>query len=327
MLKFSTRAMMASLMLSTAPAAFADKIFVSNERDNTVTVIDSDTLKVIKSIPTGRRPRGLALTPDNKELVVCIGDDNRLDVIDTDKLEVTKSFAAPGPDPEPLAINHKGYRIYVANEDDSLVTVMDRTTGQAITEIPVGVEPEGMAVSPDDSLVVNTSEQTSMAHFIDAKTNTVLANVLVDTRPREATFTKYAKEVWVSAEVGGTVAIIDTKTFETKKKLSFDVPGVRPELMQPIGIRFTLDGKTAFVALGPSNRVAVVDAATHEIKSYILVGQRPWHLALKPDGTKLYVANGMTNDMTVIDVATLKAEKSVPVGRLPWGVAVKPDPK
>ena len=124
--------------------------------------------------------------------------------------------------------------------------------------------------------------------------------------------------------VGGTVAIIDSKTFEIKKKLTFTVPGVRPELMQPIGIRFTLDGKTAFVALGPANRVAVIDTATDEIKSYILVGQRPWHLALKPDGTKLYVANGLTNDMTVIDVPSLKAEVSIPVGRLPWGVAIMP---
>ena len=86
----------------------------------------------------------------------------------------------------------------------------------------------------------------------------------------------------------------------------------------------TKDGKTAFVALGPANRVAVVDVETTTVKDYILVGQRPWHMALSPDGAKLYVANGLTNDMTIVDVATLKPEKSVPVGRLPWGVVVKP---
>jgi YVTN family beta-propeller protein len=79
-----------------------------------------------------------------------------------------------------------------------------------------------------------------------------------------------------------------------------------------------------FVALGPSNRVAVIDTATKEIKQYILVGQRPWHGELGPDGKKFYVANGLTNDITIIDVDSLKAEKSVPVGRLPWGVAIMP---
>ena len=79
-----------------------------------------------------------------------------------------------------------------------------------------------------------------------------------------------------------------------------------------------------FVALGPANRVAVIDTATKEVKNYILVGQRPWHGEISPDGKKYYVANGLTNDLTVIDVESLKAEKSVPVGRLPWGVAIMP---
>ena len=43
-----------------------------------------------------------------------------------------------------------------------------------------------MAVSPDGQLVVNTSETTSMVHFIDAETLEVVDNVLVDTRPRVA---------------------------------------------------------------------------------------------------------------------------------------------
>lgn len=101
-----------------------------------------------------------------------------------------------------------------------------------------------------------------------------------------------------------------------------EIPGVSADLIQPVGIRFSKDGKLAFVALGPANRLAVVDAQTYDVKDYILVGQRPWHMEV--DGTKLYVANGLTNDMTVIDIPTLKAEKSVPVGRLPWGVAIKP---
>ena len=79
-----------------------------------------------------------------------------------------------------------------------------------------------------------------------------------------------------------------------------------------------------FLHLGPANRIGVIDAATKEVKDYILVGQRPWHGEMSPDGKKYYVANGLTNDMTVIDVDSLKAEKSVPVGRLPWGLAVMP---
>jgi YVTN family beta-propeller protein len=163
-----------------------------------------------------------------------------------------------------------------------------------------------------------------MAHVIDNKTLKVLANILVDTRPRVAEWTPDGKAVWVTSEIGGTVAVIDGKSFEITKKFGFEIPGVDPDLIQPIGVQFTLDGKRAFVALSHANRVAVVDTATYEIEKYIILGQRPWHLAMHPDGKKLYVANGLTNDMTIIDVESLTPEISVPVGRLPWGVAVKP---
>ena len=43
-----------------------------------------------------------------------------------------------------------------------------------------------MAISPDGKIVINTSETTNMAHFIDTKTHQIVANVLVDSRPRFA---------------------------------------------------------------------------------------------------------------------------------------------
>jgi PQQ-dependent catabolism-associated beta-propeller protein len=181
-----------------------------------------------------------------------------------------------------------------------------------------------MTVSPDNKYTVATSESTSMAHVIDNASMKLIANVLVDSRPREAKFTADGSQLWVSSEVGGSISVIDPKTWKVIKKIRFQVPGVRPELLQPVGMEFSKDGKYVFVALGPANRVGVIDAKTLEVVNYILVGQRPWHLQLSPDGSKLYVANGLTNDMTVIDTASQKAEKSVPVGRLPWGVAVMP---
>jgi len=50
-----------------------------------------------------------------------------------------------------------------------------------------------------------------------------------------------------------------------------------------VGISITRDGKTGFVALGPANRIAVINGATHEVQKYLLVGQRVWHMAFTPD--------------------------------------------
>src|SRR5262249_40123409 len=58
----------------------------------------------------------------------------------------------------------------------------------------------GMGLSPDGKILVATSETSNMAHFIDTETRRIVANVLVDARPRFAEFKRDASEVWVSAE-------------------------------------------------------------------------------------------------------------------------------
>jgi YVTN family beta-propeller protein len=99
---------------------------------------------------------------------------------------------------------------------------------------------------------------------------------------------------------------------------------LRGDAIQPEDIRFTKDDKIAFVALGPANRVAVVDATSYQVKKYLLVGERVWHLGFTPDYKYLLSANGLTNNISMIDVNELKVIKSIQVGRLPWGVVVNP---
>ena len=45
--------------------------------------------------------------------------------------------------------------------------------------------------------------------------------------------------------------MIDPAKHEVNKKITFEIPGLRREAIQPVGINITKDGKTAFVALGP----------------------------------------------------------------------------
>ena len=141
---------------------------------------------------------------------------------------------------------------------------------QGLGEVAVGVEPEGMGLSPDGKILVNTSETTNMAHFIDTSSREIVANILVDARPRYAEFKQDGSELWVSAEIGGTVSVIDPVKREVKKKITFEIRGMRPEAIQPVGINLTRDGKTGFVALGPANRIAVdrrCYAPGHEVRA------------------------------------------------------------
>jgi YVTN family beta-propeller protein len=161
-----------------------------------------------------------------------------------------------------------------------------------------------------------------MAHFIDTATRQIVANVLVDSRPRLQSSSSDGSEALGVVRVGGTVSVIDPQA-QVTKKITFDIPGPA-QGGDPAGRDQYSPGtaRPGFVALGPANRVAVINAANHEVQKYLLVGQRVWHLAFTPDEKYLLTTNGVSNDVSVIDVASLKVIKTIQVGELPWGIAV-----
>ena len=307
----------------TALPATAGEIWISNEKDDTLSVIDIETLEVVRTIPTGERPRGITFSGDYSVLYICASDSDAVQVMDPVSGEILHDLPS-GEDPEQFVLHPNGRHLYIANEDDAITTVVDTETREVIAQINVGIEPEGMAVSPNGKIAITTSETTNMAHWIDTETRELFANTLVDSRPRHAEFVKDGTELWVSSEIGGTITVFDVATQAEKAKIEFEVSGVHPDRVQPVGFEFTAGDETAFVALGPSNHVAVVDAQTYEVEDYILVGRRVWHMAFNGDRSMLFTTNGVSGDVTVIDVADRKAIKSIKVGRFPWGAAFRP---
>src|SRR6185437_1555985 len=191
------------LGFSPAPA-LALTAYVTNERDNTISVVDLDQMKTVKTVQVGQRPRGITMTKDGSQILVCASDDDTIQIIDTATLRIIGDLPS-GPDPETFALHVSGNPLYVSNEDDNMITVIDVPARKVLAQIPTGVEAEGMAVSPDGQTIVNTSETTNMAHFLDVQTRKMVAAVLVDARPRVAMFKHDGSEVWVSSELGGTV--------------------------------------------------------------------------------------------------------------------------
>jgi PQQ-dependent catabolism-associated beta-propeller protein len=163
-----------------------------------------------------------------------------------------------------------------------------------------------------------------MAHWIDTETQELFANTLVDSRPRHAEFVKDGAQMWVSSEIGGSVTVFNTADQTEIAKIRFEVQGVHQDRVQPVGFEFTEGDTHAFVALGPSNHIAVVNADTFEVEDYILVGRRVWHMAFNADKSQLFTTNGVSGDVTVIDVASRTPLKSIKVGRFPWGAAFRP---
>ena len=312
-----------ALLTLLSTTAMAGEIWVTNEKDDTISVISTETLEVIQTYDTGERPRGIIFSKDYSRVYICASDSNAVQVMDPNSGEILHELPS-GDDPEQFVLHPNDRHLYIANEDDAITTVVDTETRKVIAQIDVGVEPEGMAVSPDGKIAITTSETTNMAHWIDTETQELFANTLVDSRPRHAEFIKDGAEMWVSSEIGGTITVFDTASQSEKAKIEFEVQGVHPDRVQPVGFEFTAGDTHAYVALGPSNHVAVVNADTYEVEDYILVGRRVWHMDFNADRSLLFTTNGVSGDVTVIDVAKREAIKSIKVGRFPWGAAYRP---
>ena len=63
--------------------AFAFLAYVSNEKGNSISVVDTDKMETVATIKTGQRPRGIEVTRDGKFVIVALGDDDTIQLFDT----------------------------------------------------------------------------------------------------------------------------------------------------------------------------------------------------------------------------------------------------
>ncbi|MCP5145546.1 MAG: beta-propeller fold lactonase family protein [Gammaproteobacteria bacterium] len=324
----------AALLTSTAQAADAYRIYVTNEDSNTVSVIDGASMQVMESIAVGKRPRGLRLSADGRSLYVALsgspkcpptmpdeeceaqvrdpGQDG-IAQIDTRSGQVVRTYPG-GSDPEQFDISPTAPRIYISNEDAGSTTVLDTVTGNVIATISVGDEPEGVKVSPDGSTVLVTSEADHDIAVIDSQSHVALKRIPVGLRPRDIIFRPDGRYAFVSTELSREVVMLDMQALRVVRRLA-----VGPTAM-PMGLALAPDGQTLYVGNGRDSTVAAINLHGEPAVRTVKVGTRPWGIALSPDGTRLYSANGPSDDVTVIDTGRWEVVGRIEVGESPWGV-------
>lgn len=302
-------------IFNSVSAAPTGRIFVTNERGDSVSVINGETLEVEATIEIGDRPRGIGLSPDGKELYVAVSEENKIKVVDPASLEIIREFDS-GSDPETFAVHPNG-NIYISNEDEAKASAFDPKTGALLAEIKVGLEPEGVAISPDGKRVIVTSESTNMLHVITAADNTIEHNILIGSRPRAATFTQAGDIAYATAEISGEVVKVDMNSGKVLLTASTGDPKSKPK-----DVLLSKDEKTVYVAGGRSNKIKVMDADTLEIKKMIPVGKRVWGLAMTKDRDRLFTTDGVSGTVSVIDTNKNEVIKTIEVGEFPWGVIV-----
>lgn len=326
------------LTVSAYAASPTYRVYVTDEGSGDLTVIAGPSNAVIGTWPLGKRPRGLAASPDGKWLYVALSGSPRARPGVDEKTLPPADKTADGigvvalpsghvqrvltgvSDPEQLAVSADGSRIYVASEDTGRVVVLRSADGGISNQLDVGGEPEGVAVDPRTGRVGVTSETDNTVALLEPEGVRLLGKIPVGQRPRDLAFTADGKQLFVTGENDDSLTLIDVPSSTVRRTLRLEGEDLRPK-----GVVVSPDGARVYVSTGRGARVVALDARTLQALGSVRVGQRPWGLALSPDGHFLYTANGPSNNVSVIDTARLVLIATIPVGNGPWGVAVVPD--
>src|ERR1700677_199357 len=228
----------------------------------------------------------------------------------------------------PQGVALHGSTLYFTDTAQNTVSVIDAATmtaknyNPAETDIHVGWDPTGLAVSPDGSQlwVANTGPQTdsklASISVINTATNTVTTTLNLDSAPAQIASSPSGSTAYVTT--ADELLIYSTATDRLVNRIG--------NLGDPHGVVVSPDGSTVYVTNTERGVVDVISTAGFaHVTATIPVGQMPWGLALSASGGTLYVANINSNEVSVISTSSDKVTSTFPVSGGPDVLALTPD--
>jgi YVTN family beta-propeller protein len=313
-----------AVSLLPGPAASAqtrDKLLVVvNRAPQTVTIfkVTGKDLTPLKSLPVGKTPREVCLSPDGNTAYVSNGADNSISVLDLNKLAVAATISDPrikGPDGG--AVSPDGKRLFVVGTGSDSAIVIDTQTHKVTNEIPLGLRvPRRLAFSPDGTKLYAGCNDTPELAVIDPATEKVIRKIKVGNETRGGiTFTRDGKLLLAGSVEDDTLYYIDPET-ERIMRIQGTPPSPQRIITHPSG--------SAYVLCRASGTVfAISDLYAHDKSVEIDVGPLPWGLDISDDGAYLFASSNTDNTISVIDTTTNKVVNRVKGEKDPNGLAFR----
>jgi YVTN family beta-propeller protein len=268
-----------------AAAPDGSRIYVSDEAQSTLDVVDAKSLTVMSRIPLSGHPNNIAIGKDGRRVYVgIIQAPGGVDVIDTATLKNVKTLPTKGSIHNPY-VTPDGRYIVAGSIAGKSVNVFDAQTEQTAwtLEMDLGVRPMTFSTNADGS-------------------------------------TK-----WLFVQLSGFngFAVVDfAARKEINRIKNPDLPPGKatvPAGSDPShGMAVTADGKTLVVCSRLNNYLYSYSLPDLKlIGGAELGGKGAGWVTLTPDGKTAYVANPVTNDVSVVDIKSLKEVARIPVGYVP----------
>ncbi len=297
--------------------------------DHGVSLIDLKTRQPAQFLPLKETWNGLAFSRDGKRFYVAGGDSGLIHVFDYADGKATPaaipSVAVKPPGFESpvflagIAVHPNTGQLYVCNEANHEVWVLNATTLAHEQSIAVGQHPHSCAFGGDRKHLYVSNWGSRSVSIIDATRNRRLHDVTVGLRPNDMALARDGR-LFIACSGDNTVHVLTTAKLEpvpepasparrlwegTREVISTSLYPQSPEGSTPCAVAVSPDGRTLFVANADNNSVLVVDISnrlTEEaadrgdylsmVNGFIPAGWYPTALAVSPDNGTLLIGNG-----------------------------------
>jgi YVTN family beta-propeller protein len=212
---------------------------------------------------------------------------------------------------------------FVPNTSDNTVSIIDVLSGTVIGAVPVGSEPQGVAVASNGTTAYVTNLFGPSVSIIDAARfpQAAIGTITTPQFPPGVALSPNGTQLYVTNGLTNTPEVSVISTASNTITTNIPLPGT------PAGVAVTPDGAHVYAANGTSTgAVSVITTAGNTVSTSIPVNASPDGIAITPNGAKAYVTHFLSlGTVSVINTATNTVSKSIPVGSGPIGVAISPD--
>lgn len=184
------------------------KVLSTNGGDNTATLFDGATGKVIASIPTGTGPDAAIYDASSGFVLVMNGHGGNISLVDPKTASVTGTIDVGGK-LEFAAADGKG-KAFVNIEDRGEIAVVDIAGKKVVGRYTVTgcEEPSGLALDPETGVLVAACDNNK-AVAVQAKDGTILATLPIGGRPDATIFDATRKLFFIPCGEGSLEVISD----------------------------------------------------------------------------------------------------------------------
>jgi YVTN family beta-propeller protein len=317
LLKSSLRVLPFLFIVLQAAHAKIPYAYVANNADNSVTVINTNTNAIVKTIPVGSFPYGVAVNQAGTFAYVTNSGANTVSVISTSTNAVTATITLTGlSGPMDIALSPNGSTAYVSCGNSNVVAVIN-TAAKTFKTIAVA-NPIGLAVTPTGAFLYVVSSGPGNVLAISTLTNSVVATIPVGTNiPIAVVISPDGSTAFVTNYNANTVSVIQTGNNVVTNTVNVSA-GPFHEAISP-------DGHWLYVAnynAGSGNLVTVIDTGTQTVAGTVVVGTGPSGFGFTQDSAFVGVTNQGSNDVSVINTASRTVTGTIAVGHSPIGGAV-----